>query len=364
MSAAAGVLGSRVRAVDIARALAVIGVVFNHTVDGLVKAGIVSHGHPLYVVNTWLYVFRMPALALLLGLFIPRAVEKRGYWAYLAQRASLMIYLYLLWTILEGLTEVATSGVRNGSRSFGSLLAVWHPIAHLWFLPFLVAATALVAAARPWITRPVPVVASVVLIAYTVLAWGWNPNIVGVRGLSLVGFVVIGSAIGAGRMGRLMTAKVAYWLPVGGVSAAAFVLLLPLSPVAATLSSDAPVWTRLVSVVAAALGTCVLLTVAVVLAKARSGVGWLADIGRKTLPIYLAHVICAAGARVALQHLGVGDPLVHGSVCLVVGVGLPLLAATVAPRLHVAWLFDLPRVVKDRLPGARRRPALVPSSVA
>jgi hypothetical protein len=363
VSAPAGAIGARVRAVDIARALAVIGVVFNHTVDGLVKAGIVSHEHPLYAVNTCLYVFRMPALAMLLGLFIPRAVEKRGYWAYLAQRGALMIYLYLLWTILEGLTEAATNGLRNGSRSVGSLLAVWHPIAHLWFLPFLVAATALVAAARPWITRPVPVAASVVLIGYTVLAWGWNPNVVGVRGLSLVGFVVVGSAIGAGRMGRLMTGKVATWSAVGGVSAVAFVLLLPLAPVAATLSSDAPVWTRLVSVAAAALGTCVLLTVAVVLGRARSGVGWLADIGRKTLPIYLAHVIASAGARVALQHLGVRDPLVYGSVCLLVGVGAPLLAARLAPRLHVAWLFELPRFLKDRLPAARQR-TLAPSAAA
>ncbi len=360
MSAPAGVLGARVRAVDIARALAVIGVVFNHTVDGLVKAGIVSHAHPLYAVNACLYLFRMPALALLLGLFIPRAVEKRGYWAYLSQRAALMIYLYLLWTVLEGLTETATNGVRNGTRSFGSLLQVWHPIAHLWFLSFLVLATALVAAARPWILRPVPVLASVLLIAYTVLAWGWNPNIAGVRGLSLVGFVVVGSAIGAGRMGRLMTAKVGHWLPVGGVSAVAFVLLLPLGPVAATLSSDTSIGTRLASVVAAALGTCVLLAVAVVLGTARAGVGWLADIGRKTLPIYLAHLICASGARVALQHVGVSEPLLYGSVCLVAGVGLPLLAVAVAPRLHVAWLFDLPRFLKDRLPAARR-PALAPA---
>lgn len=355
MSAAGAVVGSRVRAVDVARALAVIGVVFNHTVDGLVKAGIVSHDHPLYAANTCLYLFRMPALALLLGLFIPRAVEKRGTWVYLAQRGALMIYLYLIWTILEGLTEAATNGLRNGSRSFGSLLTVWHPIAHLWFLPFLVAATALVAAARPWITRPPAVVASVALIVYTVLAWGWNPNIVGVRGLSLVGFVVVGSAIGADRMGRLMTGGIARWLPVGGVSAIAFVLLLPLSPMAPTLSSDAPLGTRFVSVVAAALGTCVLLTVAVVLGRVRSGVGWVADIGRKTLAIYLAHVVCAAGARVALQHLGVRDPLIYGSVCLVVGVGLPLLAATLAPRLHIAWLFDLPRFVKDRLPAGRDR---------
>jgi fucose 4-O-acetylase-like acetyltransferase len=245
--------------------------------------------------------------------------------------------------------------MRNGSRSVFSLLQVWHPIAHLWFLPFLVVATALVAAARPWIARPWPIAGLVALLSYSVLAWGWNPNIVGIRGLSLVGFVAIGSAIGSDRMGRLMSARFAYWLPVGAASALAFVLLLTLSPVAATLSSDAPVWTRAISVVAAAFGTCFLLTVAVLLGKAPSGVGWLADIGRKTLPIYLAHVICAAGARVALQHLGVRDALVFSAVCLVIGVGVPLIAATYAPRLHLGWLFDLPSAVKTRLPGNRSR---------
>jgi fucose 4-O-acetylase-like acetyltransferase len=156
-------------------------------------------------------------------------------------------------------------------------------------------------------------------------------------------------------MGRLMSARFKYWLPVGAASALAFLLLLTLSPVAATLSSDAPVSTRAISVLAAAFGTCFLLTVAVLLGKASSGVGWLADIGQRTLPIYLAHVLCAAGARVVLQHLGVRDPLVLVSVCLVVGVGVPLIAATYAPRLHLGWLFDLPSAVKTRLPGNRSR---------
>ena len=131
----------RVQAVDVARAVAVIGVVVNHCIDGLLNAGLIPADHALERVNAALYVFRMPALALLLGLFIPRSVEKRGPLRYVAERASLMLYLYVLWFLVEGAAESSSSGVKNMSRPWSEQFTFWTTFAHLRFLPFLVVAT-------------------------------------------------------------------------------------------------------------------------------------------------------------------------------------------------------------------------------
>lgn len=56
--------------IDIFRGIAVIGVVLSHAVDGLLGAGLLAPGAALWLFNNWMYAFRMPAIALVLGLFI------------------------------------------------------------------------------------------------------------------------------------------------------------------------------------------------------------------------------------------------------------------------------------------------------
>ncbi len=119
----------RLQQVDIARGLAVIGVVLNHAVDGLIGAAIVPSTSTLARFNDALYVFRMPTLALLLGLFIPLGVRRRGLGAYVRQRTVLFGYLYVVWFVLQSATEALTSGLRNSQSHALSLLTVWRPSA-------------------------------------------------------------------------------------------------------------------------------------------------------------------------------------------------------------------------------------------
>lgn len=109
----------------------------NHSIDGVLDTGLLASTSALAQVNAALYIFRMPALAFLLGLFIPRSLAKRGTHRYLADRVGLVLYLYLLWFFIQGSAEILTSGVKNNPRDPASLLRVWDTFAHLWFLPFL-----------------------------------------------------------------------------------------------------------------------------------------------------------------------------------------------------------------------------------
>ena len=357
----------RVQAVDVARAVAVIGVVVNHCIDGLLNAGLIPADHALERVNAALYVFRMPALALLLGLFIPRAVEKRGPLRYVAERASLMLYLYVLWFLVEGAAESSSSGVKNMSRPWSELFTFWTTFAHLWFLPFLVVATVVLTLLQPWRPGLRGAGALVALLVLSLATWGWNPTVIGGTGLSLILFAGVGSAIGLPRMGALLERSAWGWTAVGAVAAAAFVTLFEVTdlPPSTTIES-ASLGARAVSLVAALLGITVLLAVSVLLARVPAAVRPLAAVGRRTLPIYLAHVIVVAGVRVVMVRAGVEEPYVVALVAVPLGVLVPLALAVLAePRPWAAWVFDLPAPLRERLRHVPSgRPAISTSATA
>jgi uncharacterized membrane protein YcfT len=201
----------------------------------------------------------------------------------------------------------------------------------------------------------------VLVLGYTLVAWGWNPNIVGIRGLSLVGFVALGSVVGLPRLRAAMVRPLRLWLPVGAGAAVAFVALTRLPLVPATLKVEAPLGIHLLSAVAACCGLVALLAVAVLLQHLGRAFTWLEAVGRQTLPIYLAHVVVAAGLRIALIRVGVREPYLFAVVCVALGVAVPLLAARLAPRLHLAWVFDTPAWLRRLvLPERTAPPAIRP----
>lgn len=355
----------RVHAIDVARAVAIIGVAANHSIDGMLNAGLIPPDHALETVNSALYLFRMPALAFLLGLFVPRAVTKRGRLGYMRERISLMLYLYLLWYALQSAAEAATSGLKNMPRDTGSIWSVWITFAHLWFLPFLIVTSVLLAVSQPWVSRSRGLVVGGALLGVSLVTWGWNPDVFGLTGLSLLVFAAAGSIVGLPRLGALMQRSVWGWTAVGALGLAALVLIDQLDVVPGTVPASASLAQSVLSLCAAVAGTVALLAVSVLLSHVTPLRGLLAAIGRRTLPIYLAHVIVVAGVRVVLLALGVDEPFVIVAIAVPLGVAVPFVAAVFAePRPWANWVFDLPRPWKRwsqgaRPPAAHRPPAQV-----
>ena len=75
-------------------------------------------------------------------------------------------------------------------------------------------------------------------------------------------------------------------------------------------------------------------------------VGVLAPIGRRSLEIYLAHIVVASGTRIVLLKAGVDDLAVHLVAGVVLGVLVPMALAALAERLGWEWVFGLPRALK------------------
>lgn len=340
----------RSHVVDIARGLAIIGVVFNHAVDGLVGSGSLDRDGVLGQVNAGLYILRMPALLFLVGLFLPQGIVRHRPGPYLRRRITLLLYLLVVWQVIQGSVELLTQGVRNGSTSVSGVLALWQPIAHLWFLPFLALATVVCVVLRPWsgsAARRAVVTGSLTVVS--VATWGWDVRVLGLNGSGLIIFMVLGSLVGLHRASSLDGVRAGWGALVLAVSLACFVVLVRTGLAPATMPGPVDLPVRLLSILAALVGIVAVFCAAVLLSKvavSRSAVSFL---GRATLPIYLAHVIVVAGARVVLTRLGAGPELVL-VVAVPLAVAVPLLLDVLGRGNVIGWLFRVPSPSRD-LPG-------------
>ena len=97
-----------------------------------------------------LYLVHLSTFAYLSGLFVRRSVERDGARQMVLRRTTLMVWLYLLWTVIQGSTRVAASSVSNIAITVGDVLRIWVPEGQLWFLPWLIAVTVVAMVTRPW----------------------------------------------------------------------------------------------------------------------------------------------------------------------------------------------------------------------
>lgn len=333
-------------ALDIARALAVIGVVLNHGVDGLVGGGLLAPDGPISDVNAALYVLRMPALAFLLGIFVPRGVEKRGKLSYIRSRAYSMLWVYLVWTLLQGSIQVALSSLTNGQMTFTRVLTLWVPIAQFWFLPALVTMTVAVVLLRTW-GRHASLKVMLLLVPALAL-WGSAPNIAGVHGFSLVLFVGAGAALGMGGFARLAKLPPRVWAVVGAVSLATFVAAMQLPVTPATTWTYPDFIARAISIGAAITGIVVVIAIAMLLAKVPLASKALASIGEQTMPVYLMHILILAGLRVGYKLAGFDAPELFLAIAVPIAIMIPWAVGRHSSRLRVGWLFAAPRGRADR----------------
>lgn len=347
-SAAPPTESPRILEVDVLRGLAMLGVVFSHALDGLVNGGLVSHDSSLVWVNTWLYQFRMPAIALVMGLFVGGGIRKYGPRGYVHRRAVFAAYLYVIWYVIEMLAELAGNSVKNHPITWQEAVAFWVPPAHLWFMPYLaVAATILTLC---WVTSLPRWVWLAMIVVLSAVTWGYWPNLIGLRGLSLLGFTAVGAVLGREGFGNLILPhrRLAMVLGAGCLVWSAWLASqYPMVPATAHVSStvvqQTPWWQWTgTSILVAALGVIGLTGLAVLLSQVPFIKQGLIYLGGKTLEVYLAHVIIVATARIALVRLGITDATALTIALTAIGVVVPLLIERVVRGTPLHAIFSPP----------------------
>lgn len=247
---------------------------------------------------------------------------------------------------------MAAGALVNTPTGIAEVLSLWVPPGQLWFLPWLALVTVVTVPRRPWRSRRAGTAVLVTSALVSLAAWGWDPPIIGLRGLALSVFFVAGVLVGSERFSR--TLRGARTSLLGGAVVLGSTVVwaaLTVGPGAATPTAAYPhrsVATVAAGVAGAVGGAVALVAVAVVLVRLGGFSQVLALLGERSLEIFLVHVVAASGLRIVLSAAGVHDAIVHIVAGTVVGLLVPVLAWWVARRLGWRWPFALPARVDPR----------------
>lgn len=345
--------GARDQSIDAARGIAIVAIVVGHVERGLASASLLPYDTAL-TLDRLLYLFHLATFAYLSGLFVRRSVERDGARLMLTRRVTLFVWLYLLWTLVQGTVRVAASSVANTPVTVGDIARIWIPEGQLWFLPWLIAVTAVAVVAQPWRSRAFSAVVLGLAAVLALAVWGYDPLYVFTRGWALLVPFLVGCVVTSSRH-----AVAARRLPVVAAAAAVGIALwlwigLATTAITPTTGGDGRTsGTVALGVLGCLAGTVATLAVAALVARSPLG-GVTALVGRRSMEIFLAHIVVASGARIALVQAGVSDPWLHLLVGAALGVVVPIALAHVVERLGWTWVFGLPRLTGVSRTSSRR----------
>jgi len=338
---------SRDVGIDVARGIAIVAIVLGHVLRGDAAAGLVRGTDPIFdELDTALYLFHLPVFAIAAGFFVGPSLERSGRAAYVRRRLLLFGWLYLLWSLLQGAVKLATATLVNTPTTPGGVVhELVAPQSQLWWFGFLTTVTLAAAATVPWRGGWLLPATAAAAVLVSLLRWGDQGTVLFLQGLGLTGFFWWGTV--TGRRGWAAIVRHAVPLAVVGLAVATVLATVtdPMPPTTgAALGGTTAVVTGVLASVAATAG--------VLAGSALVPAGWvqrvLALLGRRSLEIFLAHIIATAGTRAVLIRLGVTDlapQLVLGTVA---GVTFPLALWWASERVGARWLFALPTARSPR----------------
>jgi len=316
----------RVEWVDAAKGIGIVLVVFAHDLRGLQLVD----GSPLASwADHFIYAFHMPLFFVLAGLFAGRSV-RRGARAFVTEKIRTLAYPYFLWSVLQGVLQLAMKGETNSQMSWSDLAAIpYQPVMQFWFLYTLF------------------LVFMLFLVCHQLRMPSWGILALGV-GLSWLSSTAIPPrgeihsltiyfvyfAFGL-HFSDSLRREVGRAHPVSSLGAAV-VAFAVLAFLAGRLATAWPL-----AVVAAVLGTTATLLVARA-TTAVPGLGFLRTWGSYSLQIYVAHSIVSAAVRIALHRMGVQVPILHLVLGTAAGILAPIALARLAERIGFELLFCWP----------------------
>lgn len=334
--------------VDIARGLAITGIAFGHVLRGVKNAGLIDGQSAAYLVtDRAVYMVHVALFAAAAGLMVKGSLTKRGPAAYLRERLGDFGWVYVIWSIVQGLLQYVLAGSVNNERTLGSILALWLPANQMWFLPWIMVMTVLVTVARPWSSRLRGALSLAGAAALSIGCWGLFGPFIFLEGLGLSVFfftAATGTLVGYSRLReRLRTGGTVLVLVV---SAAVYGLIIALGHPAAptTTQFDRTPVSIGQGFVCAWAGVIAVFALSGLLDRVRPAARLLGYLGRRSMVIFLAHTLALAATRILLVRLGIDGVAVH----LVAGTVIALAGSIVlwwATRRRLPWIWRAPGFV-------------------
>ena len=329
-------LRDRIEWVDAAKGIGILLVVLGHSLGGMIDSSMLSRSEGSAFVVRCIYVFHMPLFFFLAGMFVPRSAH-RTFHDYFLNKASVIVYPYFLWSVLEGSIQYFASRYTNNHIAASDLpKIIFQPIDQYWFLYtiFLMYMIYWLVYHRRFSNDQFLMFA---LLLYAFEAFGLN--IVSWDVFHSFCSFLIYFALGAkaGEASIFTDLRMLNGVRFLGLAISGYVLIV----LAVVIGlSDLP----FVHAVFAVAGTVATIALAMLLSRSSVWSSFLRILGVYSLEIYVSHTIFSAAARIAmLKVLGYSGPPLHVLVETTVGIGIPLLLAIWGPRIGLPYLFTLSR---------------------
>ena len=122
--------------VDFAKGLAIIFVVYRHSIVGIERSGR-EVSELIYFFQEVVFNFRMPVFFVLSGIFLQRAMVKRTSTKIFIQKIKTLLYPYFLWSVIFISIQIVLSDYTNSQRTikdYSYILFQPRNLDHMWYL--------------------------------------------------------------------------------------------------------------------------------------------------------------------------------------------------------------------------------------
>ena len=313
---------TRNTAFDIAKGLAILTIVLCHETRGLQNAHLMPRGTTWDWFDELFYLYHVPVFFFITGLFADRSFEQGGFVGFLKSKFAAIALPYAVWQTCQICMMVLAGGATNHQVTRWDLL--WFPIVpymQFWFLYVLMLVLIVYALLKRAGAPTSMILAISVAMLFLPRFDTWPPfhplckhMVYFSLGLLLRDHLGIVQRIGT------------RWLLLGAVFAFACIYI--------TLPLDG---SKPFRVLPASVGVAATLALATALSRTRIA-GALSWFGARSLDIFLAHSICAAGMRIVLTRIVHTDDLTaHLALGFIASVAGPLLFFEAARHEQTMW---------------------------
>jgi fucose 4-O-acetylase-like acetyltransferase len=324
----------RLNSADIAKGIAIILMVYGHTAQGGVhRRWWDASPHVTSVIdflNAFIYSFHMPVFFFVAGLFIERSLARRGPGAFTLEKIKTILYPYLLWGLITGLSNPFTAAFRSTSQPFSWRTLAWDFLSGdaSWFLItlFICLIFALLVIKLPNWARMALALAACYLVPT-------SHTIVLSAPFQFFPFMVAGMWVGGTRMSRIeKLPRLATW--------AAFALLFAVQFAIIWLTGETTRWDKF-PIGLTGIAMFMLLSAALNGTSCGSVLTWF---GEGSLAVFLlAPFIQGASREVILRLLHTTAPLPQLLLPTLLASTIPALLWHKQQQLHIGWLFHWPQ---------------------
>lgn len=321
--------------VDYAKGIGILLVVYGHVGRGLFRGGIYTNETLYALTDSIIYSFHMPVFFFFSGLFFQGSLIKRGPNKFIQNKVDTILYPFLLWSILQGSTEILLSNYTYHDVHIHELFMFWEPRAQFWFLIALFLVFCLSAALFSYLsilkkyTSILIIITSLLYvfqhdIATTTLAGDIYDNFI---------FFVLGIVFHKHKCERYFDFKGAFIILTSLFVISQYVFHETLSMHYENKGIE--------SLLLATISIAFIVKISMMLSAYQ--IRFFAFLGASSMAIYLMHILASSGTRIILHKgLQIDSLPIHIIVGCISGIILPLIAKRISDIIKFKYLMSAP----------------------